>query len=72
MFSPAGDEALTMTQYRGDETADRASDVPLGIDVGVIQHGVTLAPDDAAPIGLALHEGGDHPVAIGIGQLWRR
>ena len=40
--------------------------MPLGVNVGVVQHRVTVAADMAVPIGLALHQ---HAVdAVGAGR----
>ena len=56
MLGAARDEDPAVADHGGDETAERAADVALGVDVGVVQHGVALAADSAAAVRLARQE----------------
>src|SRR4051794_3687326 len=58
MLGAAGDKNSSVADHAGDEPAERATHVTLRIDVGVVQHRVALAADDAMAVRLAFDEHG--------------
>src|SRR5262245_44274455 len=56
MLGPAGDEDSAVADDARDEACDRAADVTLRVDVGIVEHGMPVAADLAAPIRLAFHQ----------------
>src|SRR3546814_3314929 len=56
MLGAAGNENPAVAEHAGHQPADRAADMPLGVDIGVVQHGMALAAHGAAPVGFAFHQ----------------
>ncbi len=56
LCSAPPDTKIRPSPITPNEAAERTADVTLGIDVGVIQHGVAVATNFAAAVGFALHQ----------------
>ncbi len=56
VLGAAGHEDAAIADHAGHEAGDGAADVALGIDVGIVEHGVAMSPDPAAPIRLAFDQ----------------
>ena len=69
MFRAAGHEDPAVANHAGDQAPDRAADVALRVDIGVIEHGVPVAADTPAAIRLALDQDSRNPPSIGSCDL---
>jgi hypothetical protein len=58
MLCAAGDEDAAVADDARHKSAERAAHMALRVDVGVIEHGVTVAANLAAPVRLAFDEDG--------------
>ena len=72
MLGAAGDEEGGIVEDARRDGADRASDVPLLIDVAVVQHRVGFAPHETVSGGLAFDGDGAKPDGVARRKLSRR
>src|SRR5437868_8027536 len=70
MLRTARDKDAAVANHRCDEAAERAANMTLGVDVGVVEHGVAMARDPPAPIGLAFDEHRAHARTVLRRNLW--
>ena len=56
VLGAAGDEDAAVADHAGHQAADRAAHVALGVDVGIVEHGVARCPDPALALRFALDE----------------
>ena len=56
MLGASGHEDTAIADHARDQPGDRAADMALGIDVGVVEHGMTVAANMAATVGFAFHQ----------------
>jgi len=64
MLGAAGHEDPAVADHAGDQTRDRAADMALGVDVGVVEHGVPTTANFSASIRLAFHQHGRDPACV--------
>src|SRR5579863_8397954 len=69
MFCASRYENPSVADHAGDKASDRATDMPLRVDVGVVEHGVTMAAHVAAAIGFAFDQHTGDAAKVRFGNL---
>ena len=67
MFSASGDKEGRIVKHRRDDGPDCAPNVPLLIDIAVVQHGVRTTTNSSVTLSLAFDKNGSNAA----GQRWR-
>src|SRR5579862_6025608 len=69
MLCAPRDENPSVADHAGHQTRDRATNMPLRIYIGVIEHGMTMAAHVAAAIGFAFDQYAGDPAKVGFADL---
>src|SRR5271167_2185459 len=69
VLGAAGDEDRGVVDDAGGDRADRRADMPLLVDVAIIEHHMRFAADHAVAGGFAFHKDGSDPRRLFAGKL---
>src|ERR1700736_388340 len=64
MFCAPGDKQRRIVEHGGDDCADRPANVPLLIEIAVVQHGVRAAANSSVTLSLAFDEHGSNAARL--------
>src|ERR1700741_89693 len=72
VLGASGNKESSIIVDRSRNCADCRSDMPLLIDITIVQHGVPTPADSSIPLGLALDEYGPDAPCLLCRDLWFR